>query len=346
MDLKETIIELASIAGPAGSEEAVTERVKELLEPLMDEVRLDNLGNVIGYRSCGKKGAKRLLIDAHIDEIGLIVTGIEEGFLKFSTIGRVDPLILPARQVKILTDPPIYGVICSMPVHALTPAEMNKTTKPEDMYIDIGLNQEEAIKKVPLGTPIVPDARVASLQGDVLTGRALDNRACMAIIIDALSALKGKELNVDLIVMASVQEELGHRGAMTGAFSVAPDYVLVLDVTHAKTPDYKKEKALNIGGGAAIGVGPNMSRKLSDKLIAVSKEKGISYQIEPMGGSSGTNAWVIQTSREGVATAVVSLPLKYMHTPVETMKLSDANAISRLVSEFVLSMKGGELDAN
>jgi len=343
MSLKELIVELTSISGPAGSESAVAERVSELLRPLVDEVNTDNLGNVIGYKSCGKAPAKKLLIDAHIDEIGLIVTGIEEGFLKFSTIGGVDPMILPARQVKILTDPPIYGVIGCMPVHALTPAEMNKATKAEDMYIDIGLSQEEAAKKVPLGTPIVIETPVASLQGDVLTGRPLDNRACMAIIIDALSALKDRELDVDIIVMGSVQEELGHRGAMAGTYSAAPDYALVLDVTHAKTPDYKREKAFEFGGGAAIGVGPNVARKLSDRLIAIAKEKGIPYQVEPMAGSSGTNAWVMQTSREGVATAVVSLPLKYMHTPVETMKLCDAEAVSRLVSEFVLSMKGGEL---
>lgn len=343
MDLKESIIELASIAGPSGSEGAVARRVSELLAPLVDEVRIDNLGNVIGYKSCGKKGAKRLLIDAHIDEVGLIVTGIEEGFLKFSTIGRVDPLMLPARQAKVLTDPPIYGVISSMPVHVLTPAEMNKAAKPEDMYIDIGFSQEEAVRIVPLGTPIVLDARVESLQGDVLTGRAFDDRACMAIIIDALSALRDRELEVDLIVMGSAQEELGCRGATVGTFSVAPDYALALDVTHAKTPDYKREKAFNLGGGPAIGVGPNVSRKLSDRLIAIAKEKGIPYQIEPMGGNSGTNAWVMQTSREGIATGVVSLPLKYMHSPVETMKLSDAEAVSRLLGEFVLSMKGGEL---
>ena len=343
MPLRENIIELSSMAGPSGSECAVAKRVSELLSPYMDEVKIDNLGNVIGYKSCGKRGAKKLLIDAHIDEIGLIVTGIEEGFLKFSAIGSLDPMILPAHQVKVLTNPPIFGVICSMPVHALTPEEMNKPTKTEDMFIDVGLSQEAAVKAVPLGTPIVPDMQCGSLQGDVLTGRALDNRACMAIILDALSFLKDKELYVDLIVMGSTQEELGHRGAMAGTFASAPDYALVLDVTHAKTPDYMKEKALNFGGGAAIGVGPNIPRRLSDKLISISKEKGIPYQIEPMGGSSGTNAWVMQTSREGIATAVVSLPLKYMHTPVETMKLSDAEAVSRLLREFVLSMKGGEL---
>jgi len=343
MQLKDVIIELSSVAGPSGSEGAAAKRVSELLEPYMDDVKTDNLGNVIGYKCCGKKGVKKLLIDAHIDEVGLIVTGVEEGFLKFSAIGSIDPMILPAREVNILTNPPLFGVIGCMPVHALTPEDMNKPSKTEDMFIDIGMGQDESVKAVPLGTPIVFNTRCGSLQGDVLTGKALDNRACMAIILNALSLLKGKELNVDLIVMGSVQEELGHRGAMTGAFATAPDYAVALDVTHAKTPDYKKEKALNFGGGAAIGVGPNVARKLSDKLISISKAMGISYQIEPMGGSSGTNAWVMQTSREGIATAVVSLPLKYMHTPVETMKLSDAESISRLLSEFVLSLKGGEL---
>jgi len=343
MQLKDVITELSSIAGPSGSEGAVAKRVSELLAPYMDEVRSDNLGNVIGYKGCGKKGAKKLLLDAHIDEIGLIVTGVEEGFLKFSAIGNVDSMVLPAHQVRVLADPPLFGVIGAMPVHALTSEDMNKPLKMEDLFIDVGMSQKEAVKAVPLGTPIVFEIRCGGLQGDVLAGKALDNRACMAVVIDALSSLRDKELDVDLIVMGSAQEELGHRGAMTGAFASAPDYALVLDVTHAKTPDYKKENALNFGGGAAIGVGPNIARRLSDKLMAISKEKGIPYQIEPMGGSSGTNAWVVQTSREGIATAVVSLPLKYMHTPVETMKLSDAEAVSRLIAEFVLSVKGGEL---
>lgn len=343
MELKDLITELSGAAGPSGSEYGVAELVKKQLLPYMDEVYIDTLGNVIGRKSCGKSGAKRLLIDAHIDEIGFIVTGIEEGFLKISSVGGPDIRMLPASQVKVLTEPPIFGIVACMTVHALSSEDMNKAVKLDDLYIDIGMGCENAVKAVPLGTPVIFDGGCKMLGSESLCGKALDDRACMALVIHTLSLLKDEKLDVDLYVMGSVQEEVGHRGAIAGTFGICPDYAVAVDVTYAKTHDYKKGDALDLGGGPAIGVGPNMTRALSDKFKKLAAEKGMKYQIEVMSGNTGTNAWVMQTSREGVATAVISLPLKYMHTPVETLKLSDAFDISELLATFALSLKGGEL---
>jgi endoglucanase len=343
MELKEIFKELSATDGPSGFEGAAGKRVVELLTPFVDEIKSDAMGNVLGYKSCGRAGAKRLLLDAHIDEVGFVVTGIEEGFLKISDIGRPDIRNMPASQVKVLTEPPIYGIVGCMPVHTLSADEMNKNVKLDDLCIDIGMNDEEAKKKVPLGTPLVFNSEFQALGDGSFCGKAFDDRACMAIIIDALSKLQGAELDVDLIIMGSVQEELGSRGAVTGTYGVCPDYALVVDVTYGKTHDYKKSDAFSLGGGPAIGVGPSISRSLSNRLISLAKEKELAYQTEVMGGDSGTNAWDVQISREGVATAVISLPLKYMHTPIETFMLSDAEAVSELIAAFVLTLKGGEL---
>lgn len=343
MELKDIIKELSSLNGPSGFEGAAAKRTAELIRPFMDEVKTDAMGNVLGFKSCGKAGAKKLMLDAHIDEVGFIVTGIEEGFLKLSEIGRPDVRQLPASQVKILTEPPIFGIVACKPVHVLSADEMNKNVKLDDISVDIGMSDEQAKKTVPLGTPVVFFSEFQELGENNYCGKAFDDRACMAIIIDALKKLEGKELEVDLIVMGSVQEEIGSRGAITGAYGAVPDYALVVDVTYGKTHDYKKNDAFILGGGPAIGVGPSLSRPLSDRLIALSKEKNIPYQIEVMGGDSGTNAWDIQINMEGVATAVLSLPLKYMHTPIETFCLKDAYAVSELIAAFVISMKDGEL---
>ena len=161
------------------------------------------------------------------------------------------------------------------------------------------------------------------------------NKKAEAEIAELKEALAGKELDVDLCCLFAVQEEIGLRGAITGTFGIEPDYAIVMDVTFGKTPDVEEWKCLKMGGGPAIAAGPNANRAFTKKIIAKAVEKGIHYQIEVIPGNSGTDAWVVQISRQGVATAIVSLPLKYMHSPVETMRISDSENIIKLVSEFI-----------
>ena len=335
MQLKDMIFDLSNIPAPAGFEDKARERVRELLSPFVDEMWTDALGNLIALKKCGKPNAKKLMFDAHMDETGLIITGIEEGFLRFSCIGGLDPRMLPAHEIRVLTDPPIYGVIDVIAPHTLTQDELNKPFDTKKLYIDIGLTDDEAKKRVPLGTPAVFAAGCISLSESQISGKALDNRACVAIIIKAMEQLSLNEINMDIYCLISAQEELGFRGAVTGAYSVAPDLSIVLDVTHAVTPDSKKDEIAHVGKGPAIGVGPNINREISKLLFDAAKKNNIPHQTEVMGGSSSTNAWVIQTSRFGVPTGLISLPLKYMHSPVETIDMSDAEAMVRLIVEFV-----------
>ena len=335
MDLAELTLELCSAAGPAGFEESVSRIIAEKIAPFVDEVKTDVMGNLIAVKRCGKENAPSVLLDAHMDEIGLMVIGHENGYLRFNSLGGVDPRMLPAAEITVLTEKPIYGVIDVMPPHALSSGDMNKALGIDDLYIDIGMNPEEAKVAVPVGTPCVYGADAFRLGEESICGKSLDDRSCAAIIIKTMEELSKRGSGADVYCLFSVQEEIGLRGAVTGAFGIAPDYAIILDVTFGKTPDVPDHKCLKMGGGAAIAVGPNTNRAFTRKIIDKAVSYGIDYQLEVLPGNSGTNAWAIQTSRQGVATAIVSLPLKYMHSPVETFLISDGEKIVNLLSEFL-----------
>lgn len=336
MNLKEKIFDLTSISSPAGFETAVGERIASMLFRCTDEMHIDAMGNVLAVKRSSRPDAPVMLIDAHMDEVGFIVTGQEEGFLKFSTLGGVDARMLPGREVNIMTNPPLYGVIACLPPHVLTAEEREKTIEVKQLFIDTGLSADEAEKLIPPGTAGTFIGAPFMLGDDCICSKALDDRSCVAIMIEVAERLKKEELSMDIVYMASVQEELGCRGAIAGAFAANPDYAIALDVTHAETPDEKGHGVLKFGGGAAIGIGPNMDRKMTAQLRETAARNGLDSQLEVMSGNTGTDAWPIQISREGVCTAVVSLPLKYMHSPVEVIKLSDAENIASLVTAYIL----------
>ncbi|MCD7947722.1 MAG: M20/M25/M40 family metallo-hydrolase [Oscillospiraceae bacterium] len=343
MDSKERLTYLSQINAPSGFETPAARAAQALLLPLMDEVSIDRMGSVIGARRCGKAGAKRLLLDAHLDEIGLIVTGIEEGFLRFTQLGGVDPRMLPNRELTVLTPTPLFGVVACLPPHVQTAESAQAATAMDQLYIDIGMTQAEAKQAVPIGTPVVFRAPCTPLGAGQLCGKAMDDRSCFAALVRTLELLQDHPLDVDLYVMGSTREEISGAGAKAGTFAIHPDWCVAVDVTHGATPDAPKHRTFPVGGGPAIGVGPNMTHWMTERLQKTAREKDIPYQLEVMGGSSGTNGWHMQVSREGVATAVLSLPLKYMHSPVETLDLADLEQLAQLLAAFTLSLgKGAE----
>ena len=342
MDLKRTIKELCEIPGPAGFEERVAERVKVMFDEYMDETWIDVLGNVIGVRRCGKENARKLLFDAHIDEIGIVVTGIEEGFLRFARLGGFDARVIPATAIMLLTDPPLYGVISVLPPHILKDEDTKVNFKLEDLFIDVGLSQEEASRLITPGTPGVAVSEVRDFGETLICGKAIDDRAGIGAILRALELLRGTQLDVDIYAMASTQEEVGGRGAIPGTYAIAPDYCIVVDVDHAKTPDTKPaDTDMILGDGVIITRGPNMNPKLTEMVIGLACEKEIKHQINVSPTSnSGTNAREIQISKEGVATAVLGLPMKYMHSANEVASLDDIECAAVLLSEVAKAIKG------
>ena len=335
MDYETVLGRLCALAGPSGFEGPVAREAAELLRPLTDEAKVDRMGSVVALRRCGKENAPRLLLDAHLDEIGFIVTGHEDGFLCIAPLGGVDPRMLPDRELTILAQPPRLGVVACMPPHIQTREEMDKSQPMREMAVDVGLTQEEAQRLIPIGTPAVYRTGCSPLGGDLLCGKALDDRACFAILLDTLERLQGEELDVDLYVLGSTQEETHSTGAITAAFGIVPDLCVAVDVTHGDSPDASKDKTFKLGGGPVIGVGPNCTRWMSQRLERKAKELDMNCQIEVMAGHNGTNGWDLQISREGVATAELSLPLRYMHSPVETASRTDMTDCARLLAEFI-----------
>ncbi|MCL2222828.1 MAG: M20/M25/M40 family metallo-hydrolase [Oscillospiraceae bacterium] len=343
LDIKEVLKELCEVPGPSGFEEEVVLRAKKLVEPYMDETWVDTLGNLMGVRKCGKPGAKKLLIDAHIDEIGFVVTAIEEGFLKFSALGGLDARLLPAAGVTVMTEPVMDGVVCVLPPHILRPEDTEKVTKIDELYIDIGLSQEEAERLIPIGTAGVLASNTRDFGENQICSKALDNRAGFAAILGALELIKNESFDdIDLYVMASVQEEVGMRGAGPGAFAVSPDYCIVVDVGEAKTPDATDyEIPEKMGEGVIVARGPNMNRAFTDMIINIAREKEINHQITVIpGGSSGTNTKEIQISQCGVATAFVAIPIKYVHSANEVVLIDDIESTAKLLGETIKSVKG------
>lgn len=328
--MRQALERLCTCTAPSGFEGPAAAVAAELLRPLVDEVSIDRMGNVLGVRRSKTPGAPKLLLDAHLDEIGLIVTGVEDGFLRFRSIGGVDPRMLPGRELVVLTDPPLRGLVAC-------PAggDENKSVPLNELYVDVGLSQEEAERAVPVGTPMVYRAGCFPLGEDQMCGKSMDDRACFVTLLRAAELLRDKELDVELHILGSTREEVSGAGAVVGTWAVAPHFCVAVDVTHGKTPDGPADKTFELGGGPAIGVGPNMTRWMTERMIAKAREHSIPYQLEIMSGHTGTNGWEMQISREGVATSVLSLPLKYMHTPVETLSLADMEGVAQLLAAFV-----------
>ena len=333
--------QLAQIPMVTGFERAQSGRVCELFAPLCDEIEVDRFGNVIGRIRSGKPDAKTVLLDAHLDQIGFVVTEVlDQGFVRLQSVGGVDPRMLLGAEVTIgAPEGALYGIVACKPPHLLGAHEADKAVPIHEMVIDTGLL--DAKGKIPVGTPIwfpADEAHMPRLSKDSMTGPSLDDRAGAAAIALALQKLRRVDLSVDVAILLSVQEEVTALGATLGTFQVHPDYAIAVDVSHAKTPDAPDQFAY--GGGVMIGMGPNMNRPLTRALVRTAKAEGMDYQIEVMEGNTGTNAWEMQIIGAGTAQAILSIPLRYMHTPIETIKLSDVESVGDLLYHFLRQFDG------
>lgn len=335
MNYIELLSQLCTAGGPSGFEGPVVETAKALLSPLVDECSVDRLGSVIGLRRCGKANAPKVLLDAHLDEVGLIVTGAEEGFLRCASLGGIDSRVLLDREVTVLTQPPRLGVVAVKPPHIMERGEADKAIPISELWIDVGLDQETAEREIPVGTPIVYREGVFPLAGDRIAGKSLDDRACFAVLLRTLELLRDEELDVDVVVLGSCFEETSGDGALVATFGQNPDCALAVDVTFGVNHDGPKEVGFPLGEGPAVGIGPNCAGWMVDLLRQTAREQEIPYHVEVMAGETGTNGWGMQVAREGLPVALVSLPLNYMHTPLEVVSGGDAERTAQLLAGFL-----------
>lgn len=345
MDILSLLKRLSEASGVSGYEAEIRGVVEEALQDLADEMRTDRLGNLIalkrGVRAAGQETtppARRIMLAAHMDEIGLMVTKIEKGFLHFTTVGGHDPRVLVGQEVVVHGRRPLAGIVATRPPHVLPMDQRDKVIPIKEMFVDVGLTEEEVTQEIQVGDLITIRREAVELQNARLAGKALDDRACVAAMVYCLELLGGLRHQWDVYAVATVQEEVGLVGAFTSTFGLMPDVGIALDVSFAEQPGIADAETVEMGKGPGIAFGPNIHPRLHEKLVEVAKAQEIPYQIEPIPGPSGTDAWAMQITRAGLPTALVSIPLRYMHTAVETVDTKDIERAGRLLASFIASL--------
>lgn len=333
MDIKEKIISLSEAYGASGDESPAAELALDMLKEYCPEADIVN-GNVVGKFGTHREGLPSLVLDAHIDQIGMCVTYItSDGFIKVGNLGGLDRRLLPAQQVVIHGKKEIKGVVCSIPPH-LSSGD-GKVLEISDIAIDTGYSKSQLEKIVSLGDSITFDVKCRKLMGNRITGGALDDRCGVAAILQTLELLKNCETAFNVTVIFSAQEELGERGAKIGAFSLAPDIAIAVDVSFANAQGEDEKKCGYLGQGAMIGISPCLSKEISNGLINAARSANLPYQLEIMNGLTSTNADRYSSSREGAKACTLSIPLRNMHTPVEVIDVDDVVNTAEILAEFI-----------
>ncbi len=345
MNLKELTISLCGIMSISGYEAKNSEALSALVASYFDEYRTDAVGNHLFIKRCGKENAPVALVDAHFDEIGMIVTDIKEGgFVSVTSIGGLDPSIMQASEVKIYGKETIHGIVASTPPHLLTPDAAKKLKPINELIIDTGYPKEELEKIVSLGTPVGFAPVYRELLGERIVGKSFDDKACAAAAVWALKDLDKEELAADVYLLLSCHEETDRLGGVTAAaFGITSDYALVVDVGFALVPDTKKSECVPMGDGVILTVSAVTNRKLTNMLAEVLSEKEIKYTRVASPSHTGTNATPLGLVGRGVPVVDVGLPLKNMHTYTEMIDINDSEVLARVIREFVCSEKIAEV---
>lgn len=337
MELKEILKELTDAWGVSGYESEAAEVAARHLEPFADEVNIDKMGNVIAVKRGEQTGdeRKKILLAAHLDQIGLMVTKIEDGgFIRVTKVGGIDVSILPGQEVSIHGKDHLRGVIGAKPPHLQEPGESEKPINLADLYIDTGLGKEEVEKVVEIGALVKVDGEFTEI-GECIAAQAMDDRAGVASLVEILRRLTMRKHAWDVYAIATAQEEISGLGAMTAAFRIRPEIAIAIDVTFGNGPGISERDSFPLNKGPAIGSGPNFHKKITKKLIDVASENEITHQVERDPRPGGTDAFSMQISREGIPTGLVSIPLRNMHTTVEMLKLEDVKRLAELLCVFI-----------
>lgn len=336
MELFDMLKALCEANGTSGDETAAAKVAAEYLAKYMP-VKVDSLGNVTG--DTGASGSK-ILLDAHLDRIGFAVTAIDEkGFLKVARVGGIDPIVLAAAEVTVHGKEEVYGVIISTPPH-LSKGSDGKAPEIADIAIDTGMSKEEAEKIISIGDRITMCGDIKKMLGERVCGAALDDRSGVAAILRCLEILGDKVRSLPIAVMFSSCEETGSAAAKSGSFNVCPDEAIAVDVSFARAPGIKESVRAELGKGTMIGYAPSLNFEFSRKLESLAKEKGIAYQTEVMGSSTGTNADDMVTAGKGTKMALLSIPQRNMHTQSEVVDLRDIESTAQLMAAYILAREG------
>ncbi len=340
--------QLSEANGVSGYEEEIREIVREQFGAFADDVRVDAMGNLIALKQGhGKSNTARwrIMLAGHMDEIGLIVTVLEKGFIRFTQVGGFDVRTLPGREVLVHGKRRLPGIIGSRPPHVLNEQERSKPAPMDELFIDTGLTARELEKNVRPGDLISIRGGFTELQNGHVSGKAFDDRASVTAIACCMEQLRNLTHSWDVYAVATVQEEVGLRGAITGAYSVAPDIGIAIDVGFGKQPGIPEAlNAVELGKGPALCRGPNIHPEMFEALRKTALQHEIPFQTEICTRGTGTDANAIQLTRAGIPTALLSIPLRSMHTPVEMLQVKDVERTGRLLAHFIAGLDNVFID--
>ena len=339
MDIKKILSEATSTLGVSGQEECVAAYFAEAFKPYVDEVTVDSMFNVVAHK---KGNGPRIMLCAHLDEIALMVNRIEDdGCVRFSSVGGVDPRILPGSRVWVHgRNGKLFGTIGALPPHLMSADDRSSNYKMDKLHIDLGMSAEKVREQVRVGDLVTFNTPLTELANDQVAAKSLDDRACVAIMLRAAERLQKMYCEADVYFVCSAQEEVGGRGAQTAAFAVEPDLAVVLDVDFALTPGCGPDVAQPLDA-PIVTHGPFVQPKVNKRLIDCAKAHHVKLSQNVASRGTGTDADEIGVSRAGVPTVLLSLPEKYMHTSVETISLDTLEEAARLLAHFI-----SELDAS
>ena len=334
------ITELSGIMSVSGFEYRAAGKIRELFEPYFDEIRTDRVGNHILIKRCGRADASKILIDAHFDEIGMLVSDVlDGGFLRITNIGGIDPAIMQAADVIVYAKEPLHGVVVSVPPH-LRSDKNEKLPDVAELMVDVGLGYtiDELRELIPLGTPVGFLPCYSELGEGYIAGKSFDDKACAAIAACAVGDLTANELAGDVYLSLSTCEEAARVGGVAPVcFGEAPDYAMVIDVNLGNAPDAPERETVPMGKGISICFSAATDRELSRMTQSLCESKEIPFSLCVCPSSTGTNATAVNLVGEGIPVVDIGLPLRNMHTYNEVICLEDCETLYRAVREFVCS---------
>ena len=346
-DVKAHLKLLVEAHAPSGYEGAVRDIIRGEWAGVTDSMEMDGLGSLIGIKRATSPldPPRRIMLAAHMDEIGMMVRDIVDGFIYVHRISGVDNRIMLSQPVIVHGRQPLPGVVASVPPHLLTAEMRQKYPTFDELIIDVGLPAAEVESLVRIGDLITPDAPMIDLAGSRVAGKVMDDRACVAAVTVCLHELQSLQHSWDVYAVATVQEETGLLGAMTAAYKVQPDVAIALDVTFGAQPGVDADTASEVGGGPVVSSGPNFHTRLVEKIKETGRTNELKFQDDVIPGASGTDAWAIQVAREGIPTALLGIAVRNMHSPVETLDIKDITRTGRLMAQFIASLDADFLAA-
>lgn len=338
MDVQKILTDAAAKVGPSGQEMEVAEYFAGQFRPFVDEVTVDAMFNVIAH----KKGTgPRVALFAHMDEIGLMVIAIEEdGSLRLGNVGGVDPRILPASRVWVHGKERLFGTIGAMPPHLMKPEDRKKNYERKDLYVDVGLPVEKVRELVRVGDIVTFNVPATPLLNGQFAAKTMDDRACVAMLVETAERLRKLQCDADVYFVGSTQEEVGSRGAETAAFAIAPDLAIAIDVDHATIPGSRPNTTVELDSLCA-SIGPFLQPKLLKRLMDCAAAHHVKLQTTVAERNTYTDGDEVSLARDGIPMVLLSLPLKYMHTTVETLDIQALQEGSRLLSHFLSELDAG-----